>query len=331
VTNDVPVVTGPLDVGPQDPSTGTPTRAVGSVRRTSSVDVGRPDGVTGPLKIEAHGRDAVTTAPDEPPTGTEQHLVLTLDPFQELVTIAADPPAALDDLVGTRVASGFRARAAAAVPDDRRDATLLYLLLDDLPAAALVSGYALQRAGIVAAAPPELFAPNKDLCSGWAADATVFRTIEVAGTVPMTFGPAAPEIARDDDPSGWHALPPTGPHTMRRRRRIDVAVGDEIAVDAMFRDSYFAEDGTESVVHEYGLVATIDPETLVVSDAVATPRVLPYVECPNAAASAGRIVGCSLDEIRDRVRAEWVGPSTCTHLNDLLRSLEDVGALLPGR
>jgi hypothetical protein len=331
VTESFPVVTSPSDLGPQDPARGTPPRAAASVRRTSSVDIGRPDGVTGPLGVEARARDARTDGAGAPPECTEQRLAAMLDPFQELVTIAADPPAPLDDLVGTRVASGFRGRAATTLPEQRREAGLLYLLLDDMPAATLVSGYALQRAGIIGAAPPEVFAPNVDLCSGWAADATVFRTIEAAGTVPMTIGPAAPELAREDDPAGWHELPATGPHTVRRRRRIDVRAGGEITVDAMFRDSYFDEAGAESVVHEYGLMAKVDAATLVVTSAVATPRVLPYVECPTAAASAARIEGLHLDELRDRVRAEWVGPSTCTHLNDLLRSLEDVRALLPGR
>ena len=58
-----------------------------------------------------------------------------------------------------------------------------------------------------------------------------------------------------------------------------------------------------------------------------TPRVLPYVECPSAAASAARLAGQDLDALRERVRADFVGTTTCTHLNDLLRSLEDVRAL----
>jgi hypothetical protein len=55
--------------------------------------------------------------------------------------------------------------------------------------------------------------------------------------------------------------------------------------------------------------------------------VLPYIECPDAAASAGRLTGMSVAELRRRVRQELTGISTCTHLNDLLRSLADIGAL----
>jgi hypothetical protein len=332
VTADLPVVTGAEEAGPRRPSTGTPARGAATVRRTSSVDVTRPEGIPGPLRAEGRARDTVTRDVGAPPVAeTHQALAVVLDPFQEVRAISADPPAPLDPLIGARAASGFRARAATTVPEHRRDASLLHLLLDDLPAAALVSGYALQRAGVIGAAPPEVFAPNVDLCAGWAADATVFRTIHEHGTVPMTMGPPAPRLDDPDDPDGWHELPAALPHTVRRRRRIDLAAGDALRVDAMFRDSYFDADGAESVVHEYGLTATIDAETFVIAAADATPRVLPYVECPSAAASAARIVGLQLDELRDRVRAEWVGPSTCTHLNDLLRSLEDVRALLHGR
>jgi hypothetical protein len=35
----------------------------------------------------------------------------------------------------------------------------------------------------------------------------------------------------------------------------------------------------------------------------------------------------SVADLRRRVRQEFTGVSTCTHLNDLLRSLADVGAL----
>ena len=92
----------------------------------------------------------------------------------------------------------------------------------------------------------------------------------------------------------------------------------------MFRDSHFDDDGVESVVHEYALHATIDPATLDDHAAGATPRVLPYVECPSAAASASRLVGLGSTRFATACGSEFVGTTTCTHLNDLLRSLEDV-------
>ena len=56
----------------------------------------------------------------------------------------------------------------------------------------------------------------------------------------------------------------------------------------------------------------------------AEARVLPWTECPQAVGSAGRLVGWKVDELRPEARTQLVGPSTCTHLNDVLRGLEDV-------
>lgn len=39
------------------------------------------------------------------------------------------------------------------------------------------------------------------------------------------------------------------------------------------------------------------------------------------------LTGRARDDLRTRIRADFVGASTCTHLNDMLRALEDVAAL----
>jgi hypothetical protein len=56
--------------------------------------------------------------------------------------------------------------------------------------------------------------------------------------------------------------------------------------------------------------------------------VLPWPECPGAAASAGELVGRTVPDVRAYVRANLRGISTCTHLNDLLCSLADVAPLI---
>ena len=144
----------------------------------------------------------------------------------------------------------------------------------------------------------------------------------------MTIGPAAASLDNPDDPYGWHDMPDPAPRSLRRRRRIDVTFGSTLTVDAMFRDSHYDDERAETVVHEYGLVARVDLETSIVTEIEAEPHVLPYVECPTAAGSAQRMVGLHLDELRDHVRAELVGTTTCTHLNDLLRSLADVRGIV---
>ena len=85
-----------------------------------------------------------------------------------------------------------------------------------------------------------------------------------------------------------------------------------IAVDAFFRDSHMRPDGMETVIHEYTVAATVDPEHMNVVECQATPRVLPWRECPQAADSAGRLVGMSVIGLRRQVREELVGSTTCT-------------------
>jgi hypothetical protein len=117
---------------------------------------------------------------------------------------------------------------------------------------------------------------------------------------------------------------------MRRRRRIDAyeESAGRIGIDAMFRDTYVRSDGVETIIHEYTLDAVVDAETGVIVDSRATPRVLPWQECPGAIASAERITGMTLSDLHFRVRQELFGTSTCTHLNDLLRSVADAAALI---
>ena len=119
---------------------------------------------------------------------------------------------------------------------------------------------------------------------------------------------------------------------MRRLRRIDVippvAAGGEHRVDVFFRDSHFDSDAVETVVHEYSVAATIDDATRTIVSIAATPNVLPWQECPAAIESALRLVGHNLGDLRPWVRETFVGTTTCTHLNDVLRGLTDVGTLL---
>ena len=136
-----------------------------------------------------------------------------------------------------------------------------------------------------------------------------------------------------------------------RRQRLIERTGDEVW--AMFRDTYARPDGTTSVLHEYTVTALVsdDRSDDISSDGdgggdsgdrgrargggggrivacVATPRVLPWAECPQAAASAGRLVGQRVSDLRALVRDDLVGTSTCTHLNDLLSSLFQAGRLV---
>ncbi|MGD9704573.1 MAG: DUF2889 domain-containing protein [Acidimicrobiia bacterium] len=236
----------------------------------------------------------------------------------------------VEPLLGRLVGSGFRDAVHEAFPDDVAAGTALALLLDDLPVATLISGYARLYLGEI---PADSMGPNMkaDICSGWRSSGTMMLSVRSGNGVPVTVGPTAPTIAaeRSDDPFGWHDIGPLAVGAMRRRRLVDVHRDGAGALDvtAMFRDTHVLPDGTETVLHEYVVTGSVDPVAGVFTSCSAVPRVLPYVECPVAAASADRLVGLRVDAARTFVRSELRGTSTCTHLNDLLRSLGDIDSL----
>ena len=94
--------------------------------------------------------------------------------------------------------------------------------------------------------------------------------------------------------------------------------------DSHFRDSYRDAKGTESIIHEYVVVGSLDREVSRIDDLRTEARVLPWVECPAAVGSSARMVAKPLARLRVDVRSEFVGTSTCTHLNDTFRFLSDL-------
>lgn len=327
--------------GTVPPAAGAPRRAPGSVRRTTSVDLLRPEGLTGPLVVEGRGRDLATGVDDTATVTAEAAVDVVIDFVGGRTVTALDvrpEVVGVDRLVGARVSSGFRRLLADALPDLVAGGSLEHLLLDELTPATLVSGSALARSGAVrlAADGPAARAPV-DICAGWAAGSSMFTAIAETGIPLLGWGPPAPSLADPGDPLAWHATEALAPGSMRRRRLIDVGPpsavrpDDGLTITVRFRDSYWEDDGTETVVHEYGLAATVDPAGWTVLGAGVEPGPLPAPECPRAAASADRLVGRSVTDLRDIVRQEFVGTSTCTHLNDVFRSLADVAHLWSAR
>ena len=154
----------------------------------------------------------------------------------------------------------------------------------------------------------------------------MLRELGASGSLPVAVGPEAPVLG-GGDPLAWHAMAPLAAHSVRRRRLVDVGprtAAGAAAVDLHFRDSHMDGDGVEWVVHEYTASGTLDLTTVTLTELAAEALVLPWQECPQAAASAGRAVGVPLGELRDHVRRELRGVSTCTHLNDVIRSLADL-------
>jgi hypothetical protein len=65
----------------------------------------------------------------------------------------------------------------------------------------------------------------------------------------------------------------------------------------------------------------------VIRDIDVDARAVPWSECPSAQHSVAALRGHRVGTLRDHVRSTFTGISTCTHLNDLLRSLDGVLAL----
>lgn len=318
--------------GIHEPTSGTPARRPGSVRRTSTVDILRPDGLLGDVVVDARARDLKTGESGETDRA-ETRVTAEIDFVggRVLKALASEPDEPrLAGLVGAVVSGGFRGRVQAGLSDEYAAATRLHLLLDDFPVATLVGGYALGAGGVQPSGAALALLAKADLCSGWRRDGTLMSTIEQEQIVPLVTGPEVPGLeSTAPDPDAWHDRPPLSAHAVRRARRLDVWLADgAIEVDSFYRDSHLSQDGLETVIHEYTVRGQVDPADFTVRRMVATPRVLPWLECPVAAASADRLVGHDVRTLRQHVRTEFTGVSTCTHLNDQLRELADLPALL---
>lgn len=323
------LVLEPDRCGPRHPNRHTPRREPGSVRRTSSIDTRWPDGLEHDMVVECRARDLLTAADGTSRVIDEVRFSLGLDAASRVVRLrSSDTHAAeLSVLDGLRIGPGFRDHLAERASAIVGSGSAMHLLLDDLPGASLVSGYALLRGGLLGPADPDAFGERADICAGWARDGAMMQAIREHHTIPTPDGPPAPVLHADDDPLSWHDLPVLEPVATRRMRRIDVrpvAESADCTVEALFRDSHVG-DRPETVLHEYEVTATVHEGTI--TSIAAHPNVLPWVECPGAVASAQGLVGTPAGVLRQHVRAEFKGTSTCTHLNDTLRHLADVDTL----
>jgi hypothetical protein len=336
--------------GTLGPVTGTPDRRRGSIRRTTSIRTTWPDGFDSSLLLTAVGRDVVTTGEGDGVVTDRLRLEVRAEgPLKTVRSITSDPAGAeLHRLEGLSLAGGFRKGVAMKLAPGKLapgklapgklapgklgpgEGSVLALLLDDLPGAALVSGSARLRAVIEATGELPGFgdAELPVVCIGRRPDGVMTRSRR-EGHPLLGQGPPCGELARPDDPLAWPAEPPLPVHGMRRLRRVDVSVvEDRIVVDTHFRDSYMESSGVESSVHEYEVFVSAGAGDHVIRAIEVRPRVLPGPDCPGATASARAVVGQPMDELRRFVRTAMRDDTICTHLNDQLRSLADVPALL---
>lgn len=292
------------------------------MRRTTSLDVhpAADDGVT----LVGRARDLLTDHSGAHRVVDTALLRLALDDHVRVVAASAHPRDA-SALVGRPAVTGFRTAVWRSLREDYDAGTPLHLLLDDVPGAMVISG--LSARGRNLAAPPGPQPRPIDVCVGWAAASDAVQRIATTGHAPPLWKPPAPDLAADD-PAGAHTIAPLGAAQVRRARRLDVwrAPDGALVGDVGHRDSLVEGDGQERILHEYRMDVAVDSAGLVTRCEV-TAHVLPHLECPAATASALRVVGMPVARLRESVSAEFFGPTTCTHLNDMLRGLTDLPAL----
>ncbi len=294
------------------------------IARSSFLDIAPDPNAEGVRSVR--GRVTETSqrgARSSEPT-TVADLLAVIGPMGDLVALETVPVLEHpSELVGTSATRGFRkllGGLGAISPETRA----LRRLLWDLPVELMVSG---QSAMVdhPAIEPPTIIIPlsGVDQCAGWSAGGEMLTKIEAAGgTLQMDLSPTL--VSADDelgDPS-MGALPPMA----TRRRRVTTATGRDDVFEMVnrFRDSFADPDGIERALHEWTTVATFDSTTRALTSIEVSAGQLPWIECPSAAPSALRLLGCTPAEIGPTVGGSFLGPSTCTHLNDALRSLEDL-------
>jgi hypothetical protein len=301
-----------------DPVAAPPPRRPRSVRRTSTLLATWEADMSGPLAIAACGRDLLTREAGSPPQVlASASLTVQLAGDRHITSVSSEPTAELTGLLGARPGSRMRAL----LDDvDAAENGLLRALLDDLPGITLIAPFAFSRwdpqwPPIPAEHRAAVDAQMTGICTGFAPGSSALGPEAVRqSTAP------APALADPADPWSWHELPRPETMGMRRARRLDVWCSQgQTFVDAMFRDSTWDPDGSEHAVHEYLVSAVFDGDVLTSVDA--TPRVLPYVECPGAAGRASRVLGRRAAELSAAVPTVLSGVLGCTHLNDALRGL----------
>ena len=320
-----------------------PPRRPGSVRRTTSIEVEWPDGLEGTRILHGRARDILTHGGDGRVLA-EARMEAEVSPDRTITAMAATPaPASLPGLVGRRGGGHLRMVMGELMPEMITSGAPLTLLLDDISGVSLISNWAwslwrpdwLERSRKAMLGEDfEKFATERvNVCWGFQPGQSSLDPEHLA--MPSTRVDGG-ELRNPADPDGWHEFPAIAEVSMRRARRIEVwrdAGSGLLHLESAFQDSASRPEGGRAALHEYRLSATLDPTTLTLLGMEIDPRVLPFHECPGAIANATRLVGTPLPEIRAAVLDRLRGPAGCTHLNDALRALGEVPALvsqLPG-
>jgi hypothetical protein len=329
---------------PRNPYGHSPLRRPHSVRRTSTLVTTWPDGRGALRRMHGRARDILTRgAEDDIEVLAAGEFEARVDDARVIRAIESRPPSPqMPALVGARGGGHLRAVLREVVPLERDTGSPLYLILDDISGASLVGAWVMLRW----LEPAQMQALREQFERGEGAFGRSMENVCIGFATGSTAldrnGTPHPEqnccpvvsLANPADPSGWHEYDEPEEMSMCRARRIDVWLEDDrVCAEAYFQDSGSQPDGSRVAVHEYVVNATAERDTGVLLSLRAEPRILPYRECPSAPDNIGRLIGVPIGELREQVIERLPGNLGCTHLNDVLRSLAEVPALvaqLPG-
>ncbi len=325
---------------PKSPSIEVPELPHGAVRRSTAIDMSWPasevvDGTPAKLLLQARARDIVRDHDGRLHLLAEAGLTGWVDSADLLVRLDVTPDdERAQNLVGRSVRQGFRSAASVAVPERRNEP--LGQILDDIPVAVLIGGFAWMVAHAAGRdrvdptqrpdVPSNTALLKADICSGWRSDGSMMVGLRTKAGMPVPTTPPVPPTTRALAPLEVLPLLPVPAGSMRRYRRIDVHPGERFHVEAWFRDSHVLADGVDGGLHEYTVRGDFvgTGEACTVASMTATAHVLPHNECPSAAANVGDLAGQAAVGLRTSVLETLSGLRCCTHLNDLLRSLAAV-------
>lgn len=303
--------------------------APGAVRRTLTLQIDpRGDWRTGST-ISAVGRD-LAHLPDGEVRVHEERFWLELD-SDDLIQSNASGDVLPEGLIGTSAKRGLRKRiidlrAHGMATELGEAGSLRDALVDDVPGLIVVGGYGrLYDKVVEGPSDTQMRGPASQVCVGFnrlAESGEGFSTTRFLDKEPIA------EFV-SGDPMAWHDDVEMPVGAIRRRRLLEVAPGAGVfEVRGYFRDTFCRPDGVEVVIHEYGLSATVAGDPLSVESLTAHPGKLPMEYCPMAAVGAQDVAGAQIDSVDGIVRTTLLGPRSCTHLNDELRSLRLVPTLV---
>jgi hypothetical protein len=323
---------------PNDSVVGTPVRRPGSVRRTTHINATWPGGEGAPMLLSGRARDLLTSATGDPQVLALDELMMEIEDQRVRLLEVHPRREGTDSLIGVSSSRKFRSLVDGVLPDERSIGTPLFFMLDDVPMLSRIGGVAWSQhrppvfpqdgeASEQLNALRERIRTGPAVCSGLRPGGYNAISFERSIAWPHYF-----RIAGDlgsSDPWAWHDLDPAPNVCFRRRRRVDAWLGsDVIEVEAHYRDSVWGDQHAELALHEYTLVATIDPTSNRLLSVAVAPRVLPFPECPSASEHATDLVGMAVEAFRGSVDQSLRGLDCCTHLNDMLRGLAEVPAMV---